>query len=530
MNRPGHRPWWASRPRAWWPGWIVSAGIWMLLLLSVAVLVEAADVRVGGGHSYGGSHRSSGGSRFGSGNGGSDGRAIGVLIEVLARLFLWLPWPLKIVMIVVIIAVLLRQMDSGSQVSYSSHRGWLPSGGSGVSLVSPRLPRSIGSRARLLDPAFSEVLFLERAVMLVNRLFEASSSPKDLESLAPFADAEVVAELLRRTGGAQVKGVVVGQVTPISVATETRPDAAADDAPWLVIRVQLRLNRHVQGEGGDDTWYSHEEWSFARAIGGPPSDDASIDRFGCVGCGSPVERDALGRCAHCGTSLLPGATDWCVRSVSVLEEESRGPLLTSDAPELGTEGRTAKDPGVDAAMEQLLPGSGGEAFEARARSIFLNLQQAWSARDLLAMRPFETDALWQAHRFWVEEYQRQGLRNVVDDVTISNLELCRVQRDGAHLSVTCRIHASGIDRTVDERTQRVVCGDPSLPRRFTEYWTFVKHADAMGATDMTRCPSCGAPISVTQAGACTYCQTKVTLGRFDWVASRIEQDEEIVPD
>ena len=80
MNRPGHRPWWASRPRAWWRGWVVSAGIWMLLLLSVAVLVEAADVRVGGGHSYGGSHRSSGGSRFGSGNGGSDGRAIGVLV------------------------------------------------------------------------------------------------------------------------------------------------------------------------------------------------------------------------------------------------------------------------------------------------------------------------------------------------------------------------------------------------------------------------------------------------------------------
>jgi hypothetical protein len=37
-------------------------------------------------------------------------------------------------------------------------------------------------------------------------------------------------------------------------------------------------------------------------------------------------------------------------------------------------------------------------------------------------------------------------------------------------------------------------------------------------------------MSVTQAGACEYCQTKVTLGRFDWVASRIEQDEEIVPE
>ena len=27
------------------------------------------------------------------------------------------------------------------------------------------------------------------------------------------------------------------------------------------------------------------------------------------------------------------------------------------------------------------------------------------------------------------------------------------------------------------------------------------------------------------AGVCTYCQVKVTTGDFDWVLSRIEQDE-----
>lgn len=30
-----------------------------------------------------------------------------------------------------------------------------------------------------------------------------------------------------------------------------------------------------------------------------------------------------------------------------------------------------------------------------------------------------------------------------------------------------------------------------------------------------------------QAGICASCQRKVTLGRFDWVVSRIEQDEEV---
>jgi hypothetical protein len=180
------------------------------LALSIVWLAEAMDARVGGGHSYRGSRRSSGGVSFGSGSGVS-GDA-GLLLMELIRLFLWLPWPLRLVMVAVIIGLIIRVNYAGWQVSYSSFQTGWPSGASGVLLTSPRLPPSIGARAQRLDPAFSEVLFLERAVLLVTRLFEASSSPKRLEPMAPFASAEVVAELLRRTGGAEVRGVIIGQV------------------------------------------------------------------------------------------------------------------------------------------------------------------------------------------------------------------------------------------------------------------------------------------------------------------------------
>ena len=39
------------------------------------------------------------------------------------------------------------------------------------------------------------------------------------------------------------------------------------------------------------------------------------------------------------------------------------------------------------------------------------------------------------------------------------------------------------------------------------------------------CPNCGAPLQIDQVGNCTYCRVKVTAGEFDWVLSRIEQDE-----
>jgi predicted lipid-binding transport protein (Tim44 family) len=162
----------------------------------------------------------------------------------------------------------------------------------------------------------------------------------------------------------------------------------------------------------------------------------------------------------------------------------------------------------------------------RARDVFTTLQAAWSQQKLEGMRPFETDALFQAHRFWVLEYQRQRLKNQIDNVDVEAVELCRVQHDGAHVAATLRITASCIDTTVDASGKRI-SGNPRVPRRFSEYWTFVKHADAKGSSSLVNCPNCGAPLEVSQAGVCEHCQSKLTLGRFDWVASRIEQDEDI---
>jgi predicted amidophosphoribosyltransferase len=40
------------------------------------------------------------------------------------------------------------------------------------------------------------------------------------------------------------------------------------------------------------------------------------------------------------------------------------------------------------------------------------------------------------------------------------------------------------------------------------------------------CPSCGAPLDrINMAGTCEYCGSHLTRGEFDWVLSKIEQDE-----
>ncbi|MEO7093069.1 MAG: hypothetical protein ABI175_07460, partial [Polyangiales bacterium] len=72
----------------------------------------------------------------------------------------------------------------------------------------------------------------------------------------------------------------------------------------------------------------------------------------------------------------------------------------------------------------------------------------------------------------------------------------------------------------------VVSGSDRQERAFTEYWTFIRMAGVAGRPTVDKsCPACGAPLQVNMAGSCGHCQAKVTSGQFDWVLSRIEQDD-----
>jgi hypothetical protein len=82
-----------------------------------------------------------------------------------------------------------------------------------------------------------------------------------------------------------------------------------------------------------------------------------------------------------------------------------------------------------------------------------------------------------------------------------------------------------LDYTVDAEGE-LVCGSRSRPRWFSEYWTFMRRSGARDSThSAANCPNCGALLKVNMAGSCDFCGGKITNGQFDWVLSRIEQDE-----
>jgi len=154
------------------------------------------------------------------------------------------------------------------------------------------------------------------------------------------------------------------------------------------------------------------------------------------------------------------------------------------------------------------------------------LQTAWSSLKCERAHPFETDNIIQLHRYWIEAYQRQGLRNALEQSQIISMQPVKIKEDAFYNSITMRIFAQGYDFTVD-RTGKVISGSSTKLRRWSEYWTFIRSRAAKPAAARAdlNCPNCGAQLKVNMTGVCEFCGGKVSSGEFDWVLSKIEQDE-----
>jgi hypothetical protein len=100
-----------------------------------------------------------------------------------------------------------------------------------------------------------------------------------------------------------------------------------------------------------------------------------------------------------------------------------------------------------------------------------------------------------------------------------------VRRDHYFDAITARVFAQGHDYTLDAK-DHVVGGSKTRPRAYTEYWTFLRSSTRRGPIVATpSCPNCGAPLAITDSGDCSHCNAAVDNGSFDWVLSKIEQDD-----
>jgi hypothetical protein len=393
-------------------------------------------------------------------------------------------------------------------------------------IVRPHEPEQVRTRgestwlARLtaLDPSFSLPVFLDFAVLLYMRAQE--SRGKGFAALRPYLSERAIAALPPLEG--EVDEICVGGANVIE-------PQVGQNAVRLAVRFEASMT--VEQGGRRKTLCSHERWVFSRPRNVPSLGPDEALALGCPSCGNPSEVKRDGSCTACGAVVADGRFNWQVREIGVTKRWTQDPDELGSSEDDGRPPPTALDEDYEAdrrAFKARYPGFTFHAFEALVRERFLALQRAWTERSFENARPYESDAIFQTHRFWIESFKRHRRTNVLKDVTIEKIQGVKITRDAFFDAITVRIWMRMIDFTRDDTNGRVLSGSPESHRRSTEYWTFVRRSgfDASNADvdPGVQCPACGGPVRVSMAGICGHCSAKVTSGKFGWVLSRIDQD------
>jgi DNA-directed RNA polymerase subunit RPC12/RpoP len=502
-----HRRSWRALP------WALS----LLAALALLFLPGTAVARPGGGESY------SGGG--GSGGGGDGGGCIFLLIRLWIELVFRYPVigiPLTIAIVVGFVMYRKRKGKAGAQIWDSAPPAAPPA---------RRGTRDLDD-VRQLDPEFSVVLFEDFTYALYARAHQARSSERDLEALSPYLSPAARGHLSqRRPVGAPVSGVVIGalRVVDLSIPSVATSPPAGAPQPQVAVILEIEANMTVGMAGSEHTQYVRERWRLVRDAGVKSKPPALVKSFQCPNCGAPFGPEGGDRCEYCGQVVSGGRFDWSVESIELTQLEERPPALTSTVQEVGTNWPTIFHPQLAARWAELVredPGVTQEALAARFKVIYDELNAAWTRRDLGGARPYVSDGLFDYMKYWVTAYEKQGVRNVLEGMRIVEWKAVKIIRDRHYDSLTIRLWGAGRDYTVRQTTGDVVTGDPKRDRFYSEYWTLIRGAGVKGAprTDKV-CPNCGAPLDVNMAGECEHCGAKITSGAFDWVLSRIEQDD-----
>lgn len=181
---------------------------------------------------------------------------------------------------------------------------------------------------------------------------------------------------------------------------------------------------------------------------------------------------------------------------------------------------------ITRALQEADPAFNPTAFLEWAKEVFLNLQEAWMARDWEKVRPFESPELYAQHERQLQEYKRLGRINLMERINVNNAYFFSLVKDKEWETLAVVMHVRMVDYIIDEHTRQVLKGTPDQDSFASYFYVFkrkagVQTAAAKQGTHTIACPNCGAPTHVVSSGKCEYCNFVITVKDHGWVLADI---------
>ncbi len=480
--------------------------------------VSELMARPGGGHSYSGGGGRSRGS-YGGGSSGGDGGAIIILIQLLLQL----PPQISIPLIGILIFVyLLRQKNiKKGNLTISS----------GTTLNINRLnTNSIQNQIQSLkasDPNFSEIIFIDFISALYNKFYSYLGKPQ-FKNIAPFISRNEIQRIKEETDNQNITEIVIGNIQINNISRKN---------DYNFITVEINANYTNSNNNKKKRIITTEKWILTRKENVVSPKPETMRSLSCPSCGASNDFSDSGTCNFCGTVVAKSQKQWVLTKRIILSKKLFNTSgLAYYAPEEGNSLPTIYQDNINSNIQNLAQELGYQASEWHksfmqnvAFTYFMKIYNAWNINSIERIRNLITDRTYDNFKFWIDNYQKEGLQNKLDDIAVKNIEIVKINNDKYYNSITLRIYASAKDYVINSKG-KVVGGSAKKPRHFSEYWTFIRTRNAKQTQfSHNQCPNCGADADkIGQAGICQYCNSKISTGNFSWVLANITQDEEYI--
>lgn len=163
---------------------------------------------------------------------------------------------------------------------------------------------------------------------------------------------------------------------------------------------------------------------------------------------------------------------------------------------------------------------------AHGRHIFVELQNAWSERNLEPVRDMLHPNLYDQTQTQVNIKIKDKLINKLERISVTNAYITSYRREKEFEHITIFLDTQMIDYQIKEDTQEVVAGDKTTLWKLRYKMTLtrsigIKTPKTEDKAKGCNCPNCSAPLDITAFGKCEYCGTIVTTGKYGWVVSSL---------
>lgn len=124
---------------------------------------------------------------------------------------------------------------------------------------------------------------------------------------------------------------------------------------------------------------------------------------------------------------------------------------------------------------------------AWSKTLFVKLQQSWTKRDWAAIRPFETNQLFEQHKSQLQGYIDNNQINVMDRICVNYANLYDYRISGDKEILVIKLNSRMQDYIIDATTKKVLRGDPKIERTNSYLLTFERKFGVQTKPRNSRC-------------------------------------------